>query len=536
MKAMRKSRLGLAVGAALGAACLAPATSFGWSVNADPTGTGNIDTNSAGDILLFPIYTTANAGTADTPAPASTSFSVTNTSAKETVVAKIRFREQAHSMDVLDFLVVLSPNDKFDFYVDQKNGAARPTMHWTDASCVVGPSTSGTQEFPTPSDFVETDEQMSVGHLEVLGMADLSKVCVTPSGEASKSCGSPNISLADAAKHGSDGEPANCGILVTTLADPDNVYTLNSTSSLGDVGNVLIGRYLIDNGIELADGFHIGIEGGNDAIGIKNSDVTLASNGYIRITSQSSTPCDDSKNCSSYYAWDTLDWDHPNLSEMDGLAQFQTGLTADNVGGDWSNNPPNDVGVDWMLSFPDKYAYLDYIPESDCDGSSGSTKAWCLMYSTGTGNGTNGVWTTSPSDDYLGTLDLCLGTSKVTIYDTEERNASSTVSVSPGAFTQFKVCDELNVFTVAASGETPKPSVIQTQDRRQIITFENLDAVRGWGLVDLPWHGPGDPPAGDAVTGLIFTTRATSSPTDQNGSLTDLQKNVGDDYAVDPAD
>jgi hypothetical protein len=63
--------------------------------------------DSAGDTLLFPIHTTAQNAT--------TSFSVTNTSDEQTVLAKIRFREQTQSMDVLDFYAILSPNDKFDF-------------------------------------------------------------------------------------------------------------------------------------------------------------------------------------------------------------------------------------------------------------------------------------------------------------------------------------------------------------------------------------------------------------------------------------
>jgi hypothetical protein len=99
---LRKSRLSLAVGVVLGAAAMIPATSFGWSVNTD---TGNLQSASGGDTLLFPIYTTVF--------PATTSFSVTNTSGTQTIAAKIRFREQEHSMDVLDFIVVLSPYDKF---------------------------------------------------------------------------------------------------------------------------------------------------------------------------------------------------------------------------------------------------------------------------------------------------------------------------------------------------------------------------------------------------------------------------------------
>jgi hypothetical protein len=224
------------------------------------------------------------------------------------VAAKIRFREQEHSMDVLDFVVVLSAFDKFDFYVDQPVGDARPTMTWTDKSCVIGPAASTaetrTQPFPPPSKFVETDEQMSVGHLEVLGMADLNGVCVSSSG-AYVDCGSPGaIDLGEAATHDADGVPADCGILVKALASSANVESLNdvySASAAHDVGNVLVGRYVVDNGITVAGGFHVGIEGGSDAINIRNSnlgwgDPTL---GARNITSQTNTRCSSSPNCTA---------------------------------------------------------------------------------------------------------------------------------------------------------------------------------------------------------------------------------------------
>jgi hypothetical protein len=503
MKAMRKSRLGLAIGAALGAATLVPATSFGWGVDVS---TGHLATGSGGDTLLFPLYTTANAGTADVPAPASTSFSVTNTST-QTVAAKIRFREQEHSMDVLDFVVVLSAYDKFDFYVQQPVGDARPTMTWTDKSCVIGPAASTaetrTQPFPPPSNFVETDEQMSVGHLEVLGMADLNGVCVSSSGAAA-SCGGSAIDLGEAATHDADGVPADCDILVKALASSTNVASLNSlySSTAESVGNVLVGRYVVDNGITLADGFHVGIEGGSDAINIQNSDLGWPDE---KITSQTNTPCSSSGNCTAHYAWDTADWDHPHLAEMAGLANFQDALTAANVAGDWSNDVSNDVGVDWVLSFPAKYAYLDK-PGSDW---------WLLSETPDDLGGNSGIWTSKD------TKNLCLNTTGVLAYDTEEKESSASVTVSPGARTELDICNELSIFTLAGEAQEVKPSVIQTPDRRQVIRFQNLDATRGWGNIGLAWPTPGD-----AVTGLIFTTRATTGVLDQNGSITDLQKNV----------
>ena len=138
MMKLRKSRLTLAVGAMLGAAALMPAASFGWSVD---TINGILSTNSGGDTLLFPIYTTVGTN--------ATSFSTTNTG-PQTIVAKIRFREQERSMDVLDFIVIYSPYDKFDFYVSQGEGQERPIMAWEDSSCVVGPGAGGSVAVPRP--------------------------------------------------------------------------------------------------------------------------------------------------------------------------------------------------------------------------------------------------------------------------------------------------------------------------------------------------------------------------------------------------
>ncbi len=266
MMKLRKLRLTLAVSAVLGATALIPATSFGWSVD---TPLATLDNASGGDTLLFPLYTTVN--------PMTTSFSTTNTGG-QTIVAKIRFREQERSMDVLDFLVIYSPYDKFDFYVTQAADAARPTMKWNDNTCVVGPGTGGSVEFPAPSPFVSGDETMSVGHLEVLGMADLTSIYVTADGGVFANPGDGRVSLAAAAEHGPDGVPLDCNLLTRWLSSPTNVQTLNNRvvgSGFGDVGNFLVGRYLLT-------GVGLGIEAGSDAVSIQDSNLGWPLNRYHR--------------------------------------------------------------------------------------------------------------------------------------------------------------------------------------------------------------------------------------------------------------
>ena len=77
------------------------------------------------------------------------------------------------------------------------------------------------------------------------------------------------------------------------------------------------------------------------------------------------------------------------------------------------------------------------------------------------------------------------------------------------------------MFTLAAPGDTPRPSVIQTPERRGVVTFDNLDAIRGWAGLGISWAT-----VGDSIGGVIFTTRNTDDPTINNGSLTDLQKSL----------
>lgn len=507
MKRNPKLPLLVASATAIAAAALAPATSFAWSID---TAASALSADSAGDTLLFPIYTTAQG--------ARTSFSVTNTSG-QTVAAKIRFREQEHSMDVLDFIVVMSPFDKFDFYVTQ--GSETPRMVWSDNSCVVGPAAGGMQDFvpAAQNEFVETNDQMSAGHLEVLGMADLNGVFVDADGaKATMTAGTGLFSLAGAAEHDADGEPANCGLVVRALANQANVASIitalnGATPAAGDVDNVLVGRYVITD----ADG---GIEAGSDAYAIRDTNLGL----YAQTGRTCTDNCDanltgvllPTDQSTPTYAWSEAEWSHPHLGEMANFQGFQTALTATDVGGDWSNNPDNNVGVDWVVSFPSKYTYLDYVDASACGGT-GTSKVWCLLKDTPTPiDGKAGAWTSA------NTTNLCLQDNNLDVWDTEEKVTEEGVSVSPGFQTQYDICNELNVLTVYGLGQEPRPSVIQTTARRTTIQFTGLDdAVRGWAALDLSWPVINQ---GGAMSGIVFTQRATVDPAFANGSITELQK------------
>lgn len=646
---LRKSKVSMAVAATLGLACLAPSASFGsqekYSVD---TAAGTLATDSRGDTLLYPFYTVANG--------AVTNFSLTNTSATQVVVAVIRFREQLHSVDVFDMHVILSPRDKFDFWVADDGQNGRPVVHWDDNSCVVGPESGArSAEFREAwQPFVETDAQMRVGHMEVLGVVDISQTALGNYGVHQS--GVPRNCRALASVFSSPARVSvlneNCSFEPGTLTDGDVMRVDNGTcitypivggflaptpapgrsgyGYLRDVDNVLMGRYIVTIPGQ-------GMEAGGDAIAIRDTNMANPENtgqGTARrwhATAHSPARCDslNPSNCrtTDLYSWDTQEWSHPHLGEMFFLDGFQRALGAQVVAGDWSNNPGNRVNVDWVLSFPSKYAYLDYVQGAltifqIVDGQVLITQAeldkWVLLnhpkaqdYRNDAWPNSDGVWTraTSAANGYAPgfTYNTNIG-SIFSVYGTEE---NSTGGVSPGD-PPLAIPNETNVFTLlnTAISEEPLPSVIQVNGgdelSRRIVPFNLTNTPRGWARMNLYWPGAraidydlngipgitctglgnnqfgidnddagnqcedlyftgnGTPvgqfvsgttipgtmrpyrngdsldiipdavncnwspeyctPPSDAVTGLIFTTRATSDPTQNDATLTELQK------------
>jgi len=73
-----------------------------------------------GQVIIFPFYDVRNGTTGQY-------FSITNTSEKNWVQGHIRFRSGKYSVEVLDFDVILSPNDVFTFWIlDDVDGNGNP--------------------------------------------------------------------------------------------------------------------------------------------------------------------------------------------------------------------------------------------------------------------------------------------------------------------------------------------------------------------------------------------------------------------------
>lgn len=492
----------------IGIATLASSTTH--SLTLDVQGNNAVPNEEGGDTLLFPTYTVGNGTTA-----AMTSFSLTNQSSEtnlDTIAIKIRFREQEHGMDAVNFLVIMSPFDKFTFWI-APGANGRPKLEWDDNTCVVGPPLGQHFiEFPAHwAPFVNSDTALSVGYVEVLGLAALNQACVNATtyepimwSVAPNCVAAGGIGLAAAATHNATTHiPANCAVLSGFFSNPSKVRMANENSNgngISDwayptflpVPNTLVGRYAIT----ISDQ---GIESGGNAIAIQNANITHGSTNPAKyggdfvglVTAQSTANCSVNGNCMSKYAWDQQEYAHPHLGEMANLANLQRLMGAASLNGHWVTNPANAVNVDWVISFPTKYAYMDFL-----------SGAWTLLANTKTSLGRPGAWVGANSTD------LKLSSVNPHLYGTEEQDVIGTA---------ITFSNEVNILSLANAPIT-WPSLIQTEDRRIKASFNGPAVNRGWAKLPLTWRG-----VGDAVTGLILTTRNTGNAQNNNGAITGLR-------------
>ena len=89
--------------------------------------------NEEGDLLFYPLYYAVEG--------LETNFSVTNTSPTECAVAKVIVRSHKFSIEVLDFLIYLTPNDVFKATIKYDNG--QYVLVCNDDSLLVGNALTG---------------------------------------------------------------------------------------------------------------------------------------------------------------------------------------------------------------------------------------------------------------------------------------------------------------------------------------------------------------------------------------------------------
>ncbi len=168
---MRKFSLSAAVGAAILAVGMSSAVhAANPAYPIQPAPIPNANGHGIGDVLLFPYYTVENGY--------NTLVHLVNTDKERTIMAKVRFREHKNSQDVLDFTVILSPNDVFTGYVKEDGG--KLVFDKTDNTCTApqGEDSNGYPDIQGDIKFKKLAGQVggttvglpTTGHIEVITM------------------------------------------------------------------------------------------------------------------------------------------------------------------------------------------------------------------------------------------------------------------------------------------------------------------------------------------------------------------------------
>lgn len=180
----------------------------------------NLNPDGLGEVLLYPFYTVEGGH--------QTLISITNTTNK-TKAVKVRFLEAKNSWEVLDFNLYLSP---WDMWVGQivEEGSDGAKLVVADNSCTVPNAVAdntidagGTNFRSFAINDAEGAEPQRVreGHIEIIEMGELN-----------------DGALEAAARHGSDGVPANCTALETAWVNGSFANNASITAPAGGIYGV----------------------------------------------------------------------------------------------------------------------------------------------------------------------------------------------------------------------------------------------------------------------------------------------------------
>lgn len=410
MKLFKKSTISLAMTAAMigGVAMTQVATAATQSA----AGVPHVSVNGLGQALVYPYYSVREGNT--------TSINVFNTSSTHAVAVKVRFREYQNSRDVLDFNLVLSPNDKWFANLNAAGDGVELTT--TDKSCTVPQNVSTSQFIDdgyTFSAFRDEGDQdllrLQEGYAEIVPMA-WSDVTT-------------NDVFEGALHSQTTGLPGNCDDVQAAFTQTTSWDTVAAPDFVGDGApdisadvdwvaipvdsNPLFGETIIRNSAG-------GIAGGTNAIAIADW-----MDGVKLTTAQAFPFFLEPTLATSAGVWDTT-----NLPATD-LA-----LTASTVVNEWASNPDNGASVDWVVTMPTKSFHVDTDISNIQAGSSRFRGVGA--------SGTNSVITT-PVLPFINEFDEVAGEGRADIaytaeiFNNEEGEAESGsgfgVTVSPGTFT-----------------------------------------------------------------------------------------------------
>lgn len=415
---LRKKTLALAVAAA---------ATLGGGISAAQA-QAVVSGNGYGQVVIYPYFTVRDGWR--------TFVHVTNTSGY-TVATKVRFHAAKGSEDLLDFLLVLSPYDMWTAVVEERNGV--PGVRPTDNSCTV--PIIGKDNFqPFLTSRVDSTDAAREGYAEIIEMG----VAIDNA--------SP---LAAAAKHGSSGVPANCGL----VQDAFGAANINATRTLFNPPlNVLAGKFDLVNTSRAYAG---------------------ASRGVVLA---------DFTTENIVYGQYSAEWDYPNLANTAtaaptppptaGVAPVNAALNAVSISNEWVLNPGLNELSSWVITFPTKYLQIQNTPATPFDGSTACPTAYQTF-----------------------AVPVQIG-----LYNREEKSQSD-VGFSPG--TGSSLCYEANVINFVSNGISSAGLLNSVVGNTVNTSALNSPFLGGWATVTYD-NVPGAQPIPLPAVGFNLTARSNA--------------------------
>jgi hypothetical protein len=304
-----------------------------------------VSRTNTGQALIFPYYT-VNAGWI-------TTLNVMNTS-PDTLAVKVRFREKKNSRDVLDFNIVLSPNDAWTgFVANSPNG---PQLFTNDKSCTSPLNVNGV----TASNIAYTGQFEDSGGDGVQRMRD-GYVEMLVMGVARAGAESVPDTVPYWAKH-INGEPRNCQAVDQAFVSTEPTW-VSDTDPLSAVYNVgTIGSPLAGSGnpearddFEAPNLFDVPLKGNITWLQVGTG--AGAGGTAIAIADWS----DENFVTAQQFPW----FLEPTFASSDGLwtnsgvQAFEEEITWSATSNEWANNPTTGAQTDWAVTFPTKAYHVD---------------------------------------------------------------------------------------------------------------------------------------------------------------------------------
>ena len=331
-----------------------------------------LSTTGLGDAAIIPYYTATNGLT--------TGLHIINTSDTKVTAVKLRMRRGSDSMDALDFNIILSPNDEWTGGIST-NADGFVQIGTNDTSCTAPQSVArdGVAVMPQ-SGFPEAADE---GYIEIIGMGSIDESLAT------------TYPAFDDAVHSqtpaADGKyyPANCDRLEGNFDRNSTEFANGSTSKIGVYQNDTTyqldpndatGKAVLPNlwapvEDELMVSWFIsdttgGLEMGNQAVMLSNFSATATAPGGPAVFMTNQRPLIRVTAAGAIgFEIDRYNFTYPDLNggPADGTAtrgqmealRLPTVLGAAGVTNDWSVNPNNSVGTDWVITLPGQYTMLD---------------------------------------------------------------------------------------------------------------------------------------------------------------------------------